>query len=36
MYCTLAADDMLLFGVTRPRDRSQGRGEPSLVAIGLK
>jgi eukaryotic-like serine/threonine-protein kinase len=36
MYCSLAADDALLFGVTRPRDRSKGRGEPSLVAIGLK
>jgi outer membrane protein assembly factor BamB len=34
MYCSLAADDIRLFGVTRCR--VDKRGEPSLVAIGLK
>jgi outer membrane protein assembly factor BamB len=34
MYCSLAADRTLLFGVTRAR--LKGQGEPSLVAIGLK
>jgi outer membrane protein assembly factor BamB len=36
MYCSLAADDAVLFGVTRARDGYKGPGEPSLVAIGLK
>jgi outer membrane protein assembly factor BamB len=34
MYCSLAADDTLLFATTRARIK--GTGEPSLVAIGLK
>lgn len=34
LFCSLAADGELLFGVTRARRK--GRGEPSLMAIGLK
>jgi len=36
MYCSLAADGEMLFGVTRARDRSKNLGASSLVGIGLK